>query len=163
MSHKHDEREELRLLREEVRALIQLHLDERQEIALLRQIRDKLPTPAKLSSIKIRFGGSKMVGPVTLSVGQKTKATVAGFDQFGAPFTGPLPTATFTLDNPTLDSGVDDGAGGFDVTSLAAGVANLTVALTTAEGTALTDTETITNVAVQQVLSSIKIDFSTPA
>lgn len=158
----HDENEELRLLREQVRELIQLHLDERQEIALLRQIRDRLPTPSKLSSIKIRFGGN-MLGPVTLTVGQKTKATVVGFDQFGAPFTGPIPTPTFALDNTTLDSGTDDGAGGFDVTSLAAGVANLTASLTTAEGTALSDTETITNVAIVPVLSSIKVDFSTPA
>lgn len=157
-----NEKEELRLLREQVRDLIRLHLDEQQEISLLKQIRDRLPMPSRLSSIKIKFGGNMAVGPVTLTVGQKTKATVAGFDQFGAPFNGPIPTPTFSLDNTTLDSGTDDGAGGFDVTSLSAGVANLTVTLTSAEGTALTDTETITNVAVQQILSSIKIDFSPP-
>lgn len=160
--HDHDEKEELHLLREQVRQLIQLHLDERQEILLLKQIRDRLPTPSQLSSIKIRFGGI-MAGPVTLTVGQKTKATVVGFDQFGAPFNGTLPPASFSLDNTTLDSGTSDGAGGFDITSLAAGVANLTAALSTAEGIGLQDTETITNVAIVPVLSSIKLDFSTPA
>jgi hypothetical protein len=164
MTHHHDhEHQELHLLREQVRELIKIHLDEQQEIALLKQILDRLPTPSKLSSIKIAFGEPPMVGPVTLNVGQKTKATVVGFDQFGAPFNGTMPTAAFSLDNTTLNSGVDDGAGGFDVTSLAAGVANLTARLTTTEGTALTDTETITNVAVVQVLSSVKINFSTPA
>jgi len=157
------EKEELHLLREQVRQLIQLHLDERQEILLLKQIRDRLPTPSQLSSIKIRFGGIMAVGPVTLTVGQRTKATVVGFDQFGAPFTGSIPAASFSLDNTTLDSGTDDGAGGFDITSLAAGVANLTAVLTTAEGIGLQDTETITNVAIVPVLSSIKLDFSTPA
>ena len=37
-----------------------------------------------------------------------------------------------------------------------------TASLTTAEGLALSDTETITNTAIVQVLSSIKIDFATP-
>ncbi|MBO0887487.1 hypothetical protein J2P12_00140 [Candidatus Bathyarchaeota archaeon] len=156
-----NESEEIRLLRQQVRELIRLHLDEQQEIALLRQIRDILPKPVLLSFIKVKFGGA-MQGPVTLNVGQKTKATVVGFDQNGAPFTGPLPTPSFSIDNTSLNSGSDDGSGGFDVTSLAAGVANLTATLTTAEGIQLTDTETITNIAVVQKLSSIKIDFSTP-
>ncbi len=157
----HDENEELRLLREQVRDLIQLHLDERQEISLLKQIRDRLPLPSQLSSIKIKFGGNMAVGPVTLTVGQKTKATVVGFDQNGAVFNGPIPAPAFSLDNTTLDSGTDDGSGGFDVTSLTAGVANLTATVQGPNGP-LTDTETITNVAVAQILSSIKIDFSTP-
>ena len=152
---KHHDREEVKILRE-------IEEDEDEEVRLLRQIRDELKR--RLSSIKIKFSGGNMaVGPVTLTVGQKTKATVVGFDQFGAPFTGPIPTPTFSLDNTTLDSGTADGVGGFDITSLAAGVANLTASLTTAEGVALSDTETITNTAVVSVLSSIKVDFSTPA
>ncbi len=102
-------------------------------------------------------------GPVTLTVGQKTKATVLGFDQNGAPFAGTIPPITYTIDNSTLDSSTPDGANGDDIVSLGAGTANLTASLTTAEGVALQDTETITNVAQAPVLSSVKIDFSTPA
>lgn len=146
LGHRHEEQEEIRLLH--------------QILIVLREIRHEL-RPRRLSSIKIRFGG-RMQGPVTLSVGQHTKATVVGFDQFGAVFNGTIPAVSYTLDNPALDSATDDGANGSDIVSLAAGVANLTASLTTAEGVALSDTETITNTEVVQVLSSVKIDFSTP-
>ena len=144
--HHHRDSEEVKILRE-----IEEDLDE---------IRDELKP--RLSYIKIEFGGN-MVGPVKLTVGQKTKATVVGFDQAGAPFLGTIPPVTYALDNTALDSSTPDGANGDDIVSLSAGVANLTASLTTAEGTALQDSETITNVAVAQILSSIKIDFSTPA
>lgn len=151
MNHHNEEREEIRLLREQV--------------LLLREIRDELhPTP-KLAVIRIAhtlINGVNMLGPVTLTVGQSTKATVVGFDQFGAVFAGTIPQATWSIDNPALDSSTPDTSNGDDIVSLAAGVANLTVSLTSAEGLALTDTETVTNTAVVQVLSSIKIDFSTP-
>ncbi len=98
-------------------------------------------------------------GPVTLSVGQKTVASIDAFDQNGAPFTGTIPTPVWTIDNATFDSIVQDPttANNEDVTSLAPGVANLTLTVGS-----LTDTETITNVAQAPVLSSVKINFSTP-
>jgi hypothetical protein len=143
--------------------------EEKEEIRILKHIEEDLDElvaqgKKRLSFIKIAFaiGGRMAQGPVTLSVGQSTKATVVGFDQNGAVFTGTIPPVTYTLDNPALDSSTPDGANGDDIVSLAAGVANLTASLTTAEGMALSDTETITNTAIVQVLSSIKIDFATP-
>jgi hypothetical protein len=150
-----------RLEKKEIEILRQIEEDADEQVRLDREILARLGPP-KLSFIKIKFGGT-MQGPVTLTVGQKTKATVVGFDQNGAVFTGTIPPVTYTLDNPAFDSSTPDGSNGDDIVSLAAGVANLTAALTTAEGVALTDTETITNTAVVQKLSSIKIDFSTPA
>lgn len=104
-------------------------------------------------------------GPVTLTVGQKTVASVDGFDQNGAPFAGTIPTPTWSIDNAALDSIAADSANASneDVTSLAVGTANLTASLVTAEGATLSDTETVTNIAQALVLSSIKINFSTPA
>lgn len=105
-----------------------------------------------------------MLGPVTFTAkGQTSKATVKGFDQFGAPWTGTLPSVTYSIDNATLDSSMPDASNGDDLVSLAAGVANLTASLTSAEGVALSDTETVTNVFAAPVLSSVKIDFTTPA
>lgn len=121
----------------------------------------------RLSAIEINFTGADMpLGPVTLKVGQKTKATVVGFDQFGQPFTGPIPSPSYSIDNPALDSLADDGAGGSDVTSLAEGVANFTATVTSAEGLSLSDTETITNSPADvpvPVLSSVKVSFTDPS
>jgi hypothetical protein len=120
-----------------------------------------------LSSIKIAFakGRKFMIGPVTLTVGQKTTATVFGFDQNGAPFAIDVTKTpiTWSVDDATLDSSTPQPDGTDSIVSLAAGVANLTASLTSAEGKALSDTEAMTNVAQPLVLSSIKIDFSTPA
>ena len=101
-------------------------------------------------------------GPITLQVGQKTVASVDGYDQNGQPFLGPIPAPSWSLDQPTLDSISADAASPADedVTSLAAGVANLTATVQGPTGP-LTDTETITNVQ-PQVLTSVKINFSTP-
>jgi hypothetical protein len=155
--HDRDEQEELNLEREQV-AL------QSEEVEFLRDIKQELG-PKILSFIKIAFstGGSMALGPVLMNVGQKTKATVKGFDQNGAPFSGTIPPATYAIDNAAFDSSTPDGTNGDDLVSLSAGVANLTASLTSAEGLALTDTETVTNSAVVPVLSSIKIDFSTPA
>lgn len=148
---KHEE-QELELEREEIRVLRDI---DRTEHEILHQLRPRL------TFIKIAFsrGEHTMEGPVTLTVGQKTVASIDGFDQNGAPFTGPIPTPTFSLSDTSMDS--VDAAG--NVTSLAPGTDNLTATLTTADGRTLTDTETITNLAQAPVLSSIKINFSTPA
>jgi hypothetical protein len=146
-----NEKEELRLLRE--------------ELQLLKEIQRELKP--KLSVIKIAFRRNNVMaeGPVTLTVGQKTVASVDGFDQNGAPFTGVIPTPSWSIDNSTFDSIAADTANpsNEDVASVAVGVANLSVSVTSAEGKVLTDTESVTNVAAASVLSSVKINFSTPA
>lgn len=102
-------------------------------------------------------------GPVTLtSVGQTVTAVVLGFDQFGQPWTEPLPPVSFSIDNPAIATSTPSADGVTDIIeAVADGTANLTASLTTAEGVALTDTETVT-VAIAPpapVLSSIKIAF----
>ena len=101
-----------------------------------------------------------MQGPVTLTVGQKTTATVLGFDQNGAPFAIDFNAnpVTWAIDNSTLDSSTPQPDSSDVIASLAAGVANLSA---TCAG--LSDSEVVTNVAQAPTLSSIKIDFSTPA
>jgi hypothetical protein len=142
---------------EEIERLKRIEKKEDRELALLELIESQLkPRP---TFIKIQFGGT-MPGPVTLNVGQKTTATVQGFDQNGAPFAIDFTAnpVTWTIDNASLDSSTPQPDQSDLIVSLAAGVANLTA---TCAG--LTDTETITNVAVAPILSSIKINFSAPA
>ena len=99
-------------------------------------------------------------GPLTLTTaGQTATAVVIGFDQFGNPWTGAIPAATFTVDNSGIAT-VDATSG--LVTAVADGTANLTASLTTAEGKALSDVEQVI-VAIAPpptpVLSSIKVQF----
>jgi hypothetical protein len=145
------EREELRLLREEVE--------------LLKQIRDSV-APKKLTSIKIMFlkGDTMAEGPVKLTVGQMTIASVDGFDQNGAPFTGPIPQPSWSIDNSAVATIAPDATNpaNEDVTAVSAGTANLAVSVTSTEGKSLSDTEVVTVVASAPVLSSVKINFSTP-
>ncbi len=100
-------------------------------------------------------------GPVTLTqVGQTVVASVLGFDQFGQPFTGQLPTPTLSSDDTAGAIVTFDPVSGQTV-AVADGVANITATLTTAEGSELTDTESVT-VAITvsvPVLSSIKVAF----
>ena len=103
-------------------------------------------------------------GPVTLtSVGQTVTASVIGYDQFGNVFTGTIPTPVFTSDDTAQAIVTFDPTTGL-TTAVANGVANITATLTTAEGLALTDTESVT-VAIPvtppptPVLSSIKVAF----
>jgi hypothetical protein len=120
----------------------------------------------RLSTIKIAHSTPRrhhMLGAITITVGQKTTLTVLGFDQFGAPFTGPIPTPTWTVSDATQDSSTPQVDGSDVLASLAAGTASVTASVTTAAGLVLTDTETITNLAVVPVLSSIKIDHTVPA
>lgn len=126
---------------------------------------DLEPSPLALSAISIRFGGNMAVGPVTLSQATpNTVATVLGFDQFGNAF--PLDftvnPVTYTLDDPSQDTLAANADGSANLTWLTPGgkTANLTA---TCAG--FSDTEQINNIAVvvpPPVLSSIKVDFSTP-
>lgn len=144
------EQEELELLRKQERTAERIEADLDKLVGFLKP---------RLTFIKIAFGGHMSQGPVTLTVGQKTTGTVLGFDQNGAPFTidftaNPVTwaddTETVLSDAPTPPTDT--------FTALAAGVANVTA---TCGG--FTDTEQATVVAAAPVLSSIKIDFSTPA
>lgn len=158
-SEEHDERIERKLLERLV------DLSEHQ-IRLLRLIA-KEDAPPALTDIKIQFSkGTSMPtpGPITLTtVGATATATVVGFDQFGAPWTGPIPPVTYANGSDAVATAVGNGDGLTAlVTAVANGVDSLTASLTTAEGLALTDVETVT-VAISAppppVLSSIKIAF----
>jgi hypothetical protein len=163
MSHEHnDEHEETRLLREAVGLLQQiLQID----TGILQALQ---PSAPKLSKIKIQFGGIMPLGPVTLNVGQSTTASVQGFDQTGAPMPASfvMPPVTFAVDNPAIASSTPNADNATDgIIGVSAGVANLTASVTSAEGLALSDTETVTVspvVAPPPVLSSIKVSFTAP-
>ena len=121
----------------------------------------------RLSRIQISFQGEPgmaTIGPVTLTAGQSVTASIAGFDQNGNPWTGTIPPVTYTIDAPTVATSTPNADGLTDgITAVAAGVANLTATLTTAEGLALTDTEAITvtgGTTGTPVLSSIKLQFA---
>lgn len=130
--------------------------------AILREV-----TPRRLTTIQLIFKGDSMPtpGPVTLTTaGQTATAVVVGFDQFGNPWTGAIPTVSWTVDNTAIVTQADNGDGTDVVTAVANGTANLTASLTTVEGLALTDTEqVIVNIAVvpppTPVLSVIKVQF----
>ncbi len=148
------EDDENRLLRELVK-------EEREEIEILRDIRGELK-PKHLAFVKIAIGG-KMIGPVTLTVGDKKTATLQGFDQNGAPFVidpSTVASVAWVMSDPALDSSTPNADNSDAIVSLSAGVANLSGTLTTTDGKTFSDIETITNVAQAPVLSSVKIDFA---
>lgn len=151
--HRHEEDKEIELLRD----------IDKTEHAIL----DRLNPRASFIKLAFLKGALFMQGPVVLNPGQSTKATVLYFDQNGAPMPSRFvpPAVTFSIDNPAIASSTPEGDGQTDdIAYVTAGVANLTASVTSAEGLALTDTETVTDTAVvvTPVLSSIKIDFSTP-
>lgn len=132
---------------------------------LRRLVKDEEPSVV-LTRIKIQFQGAIMAtpvaGPVTLTaVGQTVTASVLGFDQFGNPFTGTVPTPTFTASDTTGAIATFDPATGL-VTAVANGVDSITASLTTAEGLALSDTEAVTVAipVVAPVLTTIKVAFA---
>lgn len=121
--------------------------------------------PPRLTTIRINFQGEEMatIGPVTLTPGQSVTASIAAFDQNGQPWTGTIPPVTYTIDQPSVATSTPNADGLTDgITAVAAGVANLTATLTTAEGLALTDTEqvTVSGSTSTPVLTSIKIQFA---
>jgi HAMP domain-containing protein len=143
---------------------------------LARKILAKLEP--RLSSIGIMFTFSTAVGdnpmsavagPVILTTaGQVATASVLGFDQLGNPWTGTIPPVTFSSSDTAgaVFTSVDNGDGTATVTAVANGVGTLTASLTSAEGLALTDGETVTvtiggGTGGTPVLSSIKVAFDT--
>lgn len=148
------------------------------EAVVLQQIQDDLQPEPELSSIQIAFTAPSTLkgalsamptpGPITLIfAGQTSVASVVGFDQFGAPWTGPMPVATLSSDDAAGAIVTFDPTTGL-TTAVANGVANISGSLTTLEGKALSDTEAVT-VAIPivppppPVLSSIKVAFDTPS
>ena len=164
MSHQHHPEEPKQIKNHQLEKLIELA---EAQLRFLRVIAAEV-APPKLSLIKIQFSkGTSMptAGPVTLTtLGQQVTASVLGFDQFGQPFTGTMPTATLSSDDTAQAIVTFDPTTGL-TTAVANGVANITASLTTAEGLSLTDTEAVT-VAIPvvppptPVLSSIKVAFA---
>lgn len=166
MTHEQFEwlKKELRWQAQLLYRLIQL---EEIGIELDRRIIGDLESEPQLKQIRIQFGGIMPLGPVTLNVGQSATATVVGFDQLGAPWTGPIPTPTFSVDNPAIASSTPSADGQSAVVlGVSEGVANESASLTTAEGLALSTSETVTVSAPPPpppptpVLSSIKLNFA---
>lgn len=128
--------------------------------------------PPILTSIKIQFSKgtfmptNPVVGPITLTaVGQSATASVVGFDQFGQPFLGTIPTPTFSASDTTGAIATFDPATGL-VVAVANGVDNISASVVTTgpDGNplTLTDSESVTVAipVVVPVLSSIKVAFS---
>ena len=163
MSHKHHDGP-VQLENLQLRRII----EQNERIIRLLCLIAKEVEPPFLASIQIQFSkGTSMAtaGPVTLTaVGQQVTASVLGFDQFGQPFTGTIPAASFSSDDTAQAIVTFDPSTGL-TTAVANGVANITASLTSAEGLALTDTEAVT-VAIPivppptPVLSSIKVAFA---
>ena len=141
--------------------------------ALLQQILAAVSKPPDrvLTTIKLVFKEYNVsttppipiTPPVVLTqAGQQVQAQVIGFDQFGNPWNDVLPDYTLTNDNESAAT-LDPIAG--IVTAVADGVANITGELTTAEGLALSDTESVTVsiAAVPPVLTTIQVVFTAPA
>ena len=137
---------------------------DRTEHAILDRLRPRL------SFIKITFqrGNIMAEGPVTLQQGQSTVASIDYFDQTGAPMPATFtpPNITYSIDHPEIASSTPNPDNQTDpIAYVTAGVANLTARCTSAEGLALSDTETVTCTPVvvpPPVLSSIKINFAAP-
>lgn len=161
--HQHEENE-----RKEIKILKELEVTEKHIEKDLGQIIGILKP--RTSHIKIAFtkGSTMAEGAVVLSSGQSTVATIDYFDQTGAPMPAGFvpPAVTYSIDNSAVASSTPGTDGQSSaVAYVSAGVANLTASVTTAEGLNLTDTETVTCspvVAPPPVLSSVKINFSTP-
>ena len=165
MKHHHEPEQLKNHQLEELIELSEIQIQQNSRILRLLCLIAKEDEPPFLNAVKIQFSkGTPMpIGPVTLStVGQQVTASVVGFDQNGQPWTGAMPTATLVSDDSAQAIVTFDPATGL-TTAVANGVANITGSLTTAEGKALSDTETIT-VAVggggSPVLSSIKVNFA---
>ena len=163
MSHQHPEPHQIP--NHQLARLIELA---EAQLRYLRVIAAEVAPPV-LTSIEIQFskGINTMptAGPVTLTaVGQQVTASVLGYDQFGQPFTGTMPTATLSSDDTAQAIVTFDPTTGL-TTAVANGVANISATLTTAEGPSLSDTEDVI-VAIPivppptPVLSSIKVAFS---
>lgn len=105
-------------------------------IQLLRLIAEEVEPPF-LAEIQLLGDSMPTPGPITLTkAGETDQTVIVGLDQFGQPFTGPMPTATYADDNPAAVTTDSNGL----ATAVANGTDNVTASLTTPEGLALTAT-----------------------
>jgi hypothetical protein len=127
----------------------------------------------RLTSIALQFKGGFMGStptpnvPTTLSlpVGQISVASVVGFDQIGQPFTGQMPQATYSIDNPAIASiAADTNPADEDVTGVSSGTANMTAGVQGPYGPLTCQgVITVTSATQQQVLTSVALSFAAPA
>jgi len=93
--------------------------------------------PPYLATLQLKGSPMPTPGPITLTKqGETNQTVIVGLDQFGQPWTGPIPTATYADDNPAA---VTTDANGL-ATAVANGTDNVTASLTTVEGLPLTAT-----------------------
>jgi len=91
----------------------------------------------------------------TVEVGKQIKATVIGQDQFGQPFDLAGQAVAWTVDNAALATVAPADQNPTEVTGVAPGTANLSVAVG-----GLTATDQVTVTAPVPVLTSLQISFS---
>jgi len=162
------EREELKVLKEQEQILKEQEETERSIKRDLDKVVGFLEPHLRVIKIAFTKGTTMAEGPVVLSSGQSTIASIDYFDQTGNPMPAGFvpPNVTYSIDNSALASSAPVGDNQTDlVTYVSAGVANLTGAVISAEGLALSDTETVTCSPVvlpPPVLASVKINFSAP-
>jgi len=144
MSHKHHEGtedllKELIILTCDLLEQGQIQILQNRHIVQLLSVIAAEDAPPYLATIQLLSKGIPMPnpGPITLTaVGETDQTVIVALDQFGQPFTGTIPTATYTDDNPAAAT---TDANGLE-TAVADGTNNVTASLTTAEGLALTAT-----------------------
>jgi hypothetical protein len=141
---------------------------ERIEIKLLRDILeelkhiDRVVSYPRLSAFQVQYLRRVQMptpGPVTLTaVGQQVTAVIANaMDQFGQPWTGEIPAATFSDDNPAAAT-TDPSTG--VVTAVANGQDSVGATLTNSAGAVITGTPLVVIVDIPApvpVLSSFEV------
>ena len=136
---------------------------------LLREILHRLPRTHRTHLAGIRFGGNMAAIPGTQTVGSTLTASVVPLEADGSTVTpgASLTTApTFTVDNPSVATLVDNGNGTATITGVSAGTVTVTAAgavFTDADGQATsplsaTNTDTVTQPTGRTV--SMQINFS---
>jgi hypothetical protein len=142
MSHKHHEETTEELLKKLIVLTCdlldqgQVQILQNRHIVKLLSVIAAEDAPPYLATIQLLSKGSFMPnpGPITLvSAGETDQTVIVALDQFGQPFTGPIPAATYASDNDAAATVDSNGL----VSAVANGNANVSASLTTAEGAPL--------------------------
>jgi len=140
MSHKHHEGtedllKELIILTCDLLEQGQIQILQNRHIVQLLSVIAAEDAPPYLATIQLLSKGIPMnPGPITLTaVGETDQTVIVALDQFGQPFTGTIPTATYESDNSAAATVDANGV----VTAVADGTDNVKASFTTAEGLAL--------------------------
>jgi len=136
-----DQHEDTRLLAENQRAIYEV------------LVRIEKALSPRLSSLLIRLEGGTMAG--TVEVGKQIKATVLGFDQNGQAFDLTGQAVSWSVDNAAIATAAPADQNPTEVTGVAPGTANLSVAVGS-----LTAMDQVTVTAPAPVLTSLQISFS---